>query len=113
MAELPRIANRKGYYVEVKAGRRYFWCACGRSANQPFCDGSHAGTEFQPALFEATVDEDVIFCGCKRTGTKPFCDGTHNNLPGAYVEDDPGNAANAAIAFVSPGVEAQVPLDGG
>jgi CDGSH-type Zn-finger protein/mannose-6-phosphate isomerase-like protein (cupin superfamily) len=113
MTTAPTIASRKGYYYEVKAGRRYFWCACGRSANQPFCDGSHAGTEFQPVLFEATADEDVIFCGCKHTGTKPFCDGTHNNLAGGYAEDDPDSAANAAIALASPGTDAKVPLDGG
>src|ERR1051326_4423118 len=113
MTKAPMIASRKGYYFEVKAGRRYFWCACGRSANQPFCDGSHAGTEFQPVLFEATADEDVIFCGCKHTGTRPFCDGTHNNLAGGYAEDDPDSAANAAIAFASPGTAAKVPLDGG
>ncbi len=112
MAESPAIAGRKGFYVEVKAGRRYFWCACGRSANQPFCDGSHAGTQFQPVLFEPTADEDVIFCGCKHTGTRPFCDGTHNNLPGAYAEDDPQSAANAAVASVSPGTDARVRLDG-
>lgn len=112
-AEAPTIASRKGFYFEVKAGRRYFWCACGRSANQPFCDGSHAGTEFQPVLFEATADEDVIFCGCKHTGTRPFCDGTHNNLPGGYAEDDPGSLANAAITLVSSQTEAIVPLDGG
>jgi CDGSH-type Zn-finger protein/quercetin dioxygenase-like cupin family protein len=110
--EAPRIARPKGYYFEVKAGRRYFWCACGRSANQPFCDGSHAGTEFQPVLFEATADEDVIFCGCKHTGTRPFCDGSHNNLPGGYAEDDPDSAANAAIVSVPPGTDARVPLDG-
>jgi CDGSH-type Zn-finger protein/quercetin dioxygenase-like cupin family protein len=113
MTTAPTIASRKGYYFEVKAGRRYFWCACGRSANQPFCDGSHAGTEFQPVLFEATADEDVIFCGCKHTGTRPFCDGTHNNLAGGYAEDDPDSAANAAIALASPGKDAKVPLDGG
>jgi CDGSH-type Zn-finger protein/mannose-6-phosphate isomerase-like protein (cupin superfamily) len=112
VANAPAIASRKGFYVEAKAGRRYFWCACGRSANQPFCDGSHAGTQFQPVLFEATSDEDVIFCGCKHTGTKPFCDGTHNNLPGGDVEDDPDSAGNAATAFVSAAAEPIVPLDG-
>ena len=111
--EAPRIASRKGFHVEVRAGRRYFWCACGRSAKQPFCDGSHAGTEFQPVLFEATADEDVIFCGCKHTGTSPFCDGTHNNLPGGYAEDDPDSPANAAVVLVSPDVAATVMLDGG
>ncbi len=65
----PLIANRKGYYYEIKAGKRYLWCACGRSKSQPFCDGSHAGTEFLPVAFKAERDEDVIFCGCKQTGT--------------------------------------------
>jgi mannose-6-phosphate isomerase-like protein (cupin superfamily)/CDGSH-type Zn-finger protein len=110
--ETPRIAQRKGFYFEVKAGQRYFWCACGRSANQPFCDGSHAGTEFSPVLFEARADEDVIFCGCKHTGTRPFCDGAHNNLPGATTPDDPDSAANKAIKSVPHGAEALVPLDG-
>jgi mannose-6-phosphate isomerase-like protein (cupin superfamily)/CDGSH-type Zn-finger protein len=110
--ETPRIAHRKGFYFEVKAGQRYFWCACGRSANQPFCDGSHAGTEFSPVLFEAKADEDVIFCGCKHTGTRPFCDGAHNNLPGATVPDDPDSAANKAIRSVPHGAAPEVPLDG-
>lgn len=107
----PEIARPKGYYFEVKAGRRYAWCACGRSANQPFCDGSHAGTPFTPVLFEATKDEDVIFCGCKHTSTRPFCDGTHNNLAGGYAEDDPDSPANRAVKTVTHGDAARVPLD--
>jgi mannose-6-phosphate isomerase-like protein (cupin superfamily) len=110
--EKPRIAHRKGFFFEVKAGHRYLWCACGRSANQPFCDGSHAGTGFSPVLFEAKVDEDVIFCGCKHTGTRPFCDGAHNNLPGATTPDDPDSAANKRVRAVPHGADAQVPLDG-
>src|SRR5438552_232362 len=110
--ETPRVAQSKGFYLEVKAGQRYLWCSCGRSANQPFCDGSHAGTKFSPVLFEARADEDVIFCGCKHTGTRPFCDGAHNNLPGAMTPDDPDSAANRAIAAVPHGAEAQGPLDG-
>jgi CDGSH-type Zn-finger protein/mannose-6-phosphate isomerase-like protein (cupin superfamily) len=108
----PVIARPKGYYFEVKAGKRYAWCACGRSANQPFCDGSHAGTDFKPVLFEAKQDEDVLFCGCKHTATPPFCDGTHNNLPGAYGEDDPDSDANRAIRAVPHGEDAHVALDG-
>src|SRR5579871_892470 len=104
--ETPRIAHRKGFYFEVKAGQRYFWCACGRSANQPFCDGSHKGTEFAPVLFVAEVDEDVIFCGCKHTGTRPFCDGAHNNLPGATLPDDPDSAANRTVRAVPHGTDA-------
>jgi CDGSH-type Zn-finger protein/mannose-6-phosphate isomerase-like protein (cupin superfamily) len=106
------VARPKGYYFEVKAGRRYFWCACGRSAKQPFCDGSHQGTGIEPVPFEAKEDEDVIFCGCKHTATAPFCDGAHNNLPGATHEDDPGSDANRAIAEVPHGAAPEVPLDG-
>jgi CDGSH-type Zn-finger protein/mannose-6-phosphate isomerase-like protein (cupin superfamily) len=112
-SQVPEIARHKGYYHEVKAGQRYFWCSCGRSAKQPFCDGSHAGTAFTPVLFECRADEDVIFCGCKRTCTAPFCDGAHNNLPGGAGEDDPDSPANRAIAGVPHGAHAQVPLDGG
>lgn len=110
MAE-PTIAYRKGFYYEVKAGERYLWCSCGRSQTQPFCDGSHEGTEFRPVLFKAKVDEDVIFCGCKHTGTPPFCDGAHNNLPGGYFDDDPDSPANQAIALVAHGAEPRVQLD--
>jgi len=108
----PVIANRKGYYYEVKAGKRYTWCACGRSKNQPFCDGSHVGTGFLPVAFKAEKDEDVIFCGCKHTGTPPFCDGTHSNLPGGYVTDDPDSPENRKIASVSADAGPTVRLDG-
>ena len=67
----PIIAQRKGFYYEVKAGKRYLWCSCGRSKSQPFCDGSHQGTEFLPVAFKAERDEDVIFCGCKHTPALP------------------------------------------
>jgi mannose-6-phosphate isomerase-like protein (cupin superfamily)/CDGSH-type Zn-finger protein len=107
----PRIANRKGFYYEVKAGERYFWCSCGRSANQPFCDGSHAGTDFMPVLFKPKADEDTIFCGCKHTKNPPFCDGAHNNLPGGSLEDDPDSPANRAVALVPRGAGARVSLD--
>ena len=90
----PIIAHRKGFYYEVKAGKRYLWCSCGRSKTQPFCDGSHVGSEFLPIAFKAERDEEVIFCGCKHTGTGPFCDGAHSNLPGGYLTDDPDSAEN-------------------
>ncbi|HSZ10254.1 MAG TPA: CDGSH iron-sulfur domain-containing protein [Steroidobacteraceae bacterium] len=109
---VPIIANRKGFYWEVKAGKRYLWCRCGRSQTQPFCDGSHAGTGFLPIAFKAERDEDVIFCGCKQTGTGPFCDGAHSNLPGGYLTDDPDSAANQLVATVHPGPGSVVPLDG-
>ncbi len=76
----PEIAKKGPYVVEVSAGRKYFWCACGRSAKQPFCDGSHKGTGFSPIVFEAEKSEAVYFCGCKRAKRKPLCDGTHKSL---------------------------------
>lgn len=79
MAE-PRIAQKGPFAVDVEAGRKYFWCACGKSANQPFCDGSHKGSEFSPVQWEATETGKKWFCGCKHSGTKPFCDGTHSKL---------------------------------
>jgi CDGSH-type Zn-finger protein len=79
MAE-PNIAQNAPYGVDVEEGKTYFWCACGKSANQPFCDGSHADTEFLPVKFEATESKKVFFCGCKNSHTKPVCDGTHNSL---------------------------------
>jgi len=108
----PVIANHIGYCLEVKAGKRYLWCSCGRSAKQPFCDGSHKGTEFLPVPFVAEKDEDVIFCGCKHTSDRPFCDGTHSNLPGGYRNDDPDSAENRRIPMVSPQDSPTAPLDG-
>jgi len=108
----PTIAYRKGFYHEVKAGKRYLWCSCGRSKTQPFCDGSHAGTEFLPIPFMAKEDEDVIFCGCKHTSTAPFCDGTHSNLPGGYRLDDPDSAENRQVRMVPAEAGPIVRLDG-
>lgn len=79
MAE-PTIAQREPYAVEVEAGKSYLWCACGRSASQPFCDGSHKGSEFTPVKYEAEESGTVWFCGCKHTGDRPFCDGSHAGL---------------------------------
>jgi CDGSH iron-sulfur domain-containing protein 3 len=79
MAE-PLIAQKEPYAVDVEAGTTYLWCACGRSANQPFCDGSHAGTGITPVKYEARESGTVFFCGCKQTGDRPFCDGTHAGL---------------------------------
>jgi mannose-6-phosphate isomerase-like protein (cupin superfamily)/CDGSH-type Zn-finger protein len=106
------IAHRKGFYWELKAGKRYLWCSCGRSKTQPFCDGSHAGSAFLPVAFTAERDEDVIFCGCKQTATRPFCDGSHSNLPGGYLTDDPHSPENQHVALVEAGSDPIVRLDG-
>jgi CDGSH-type Zn-finger protein len=74
------IAMREPLRVEVEAGKNYFWCACGKSKNQPFCDGSHKGTEFSPVKWTAEESGARWFCGCKQTGREPFCDGTHKNV---------------------------------
>lgn len=65
------------FAIDVEAGKRYWWCACGRSARQPFCDGSHAGTDFQPVEYTADAARKVYFCGCKISGKAPLCDGSH------------------------------------
>ena len=79
MAE-PNIAQKAPFPVDVTAGKKYFWCACGKSENQPFCDGSHSDTEFTPVAYEADKGRTLYFCGCKRTASAPLCDGTHNSL---------------------------------
>ena len=76
----PEIAAKSPFSVEVKEGKAYFWCSCGKSAKQPFCDGSHAGSEFEPVKYKCEEDGTVFFCGCKRTGRAPLCDGSHSKL---------------------------------
>lgn len=76
----PVIAQKSPIGVDVEAGKTYWWCACGRSQNQPFCDGSHKGTEFSPKKFDADATKKVFFCACKQSGNKPLCDGTHNKI---------------------------------
>ena len=66
--------------VKLEAGSDYFWCSCGQSKQQPFCDGSHKGTQHSPRKFTAQKTETVYLCGCKKTSNSPFCDGTHNQL---------------------------------
>jgi CDGSH-type Zn-finger protein len=67
--------------VEKAAPGEYFWCSCGRSASQPFCDGSHAGTEYTPMKVVIEEERKVAWCACKRTANEPFCDGAHSDLP--------------------------------
>jgi CDGSH-type Zn-finger protein len=81
MSDVPEIGGRAPLPIDVEAGKSYWWCACGRSKRQPFCDGSHKGSEFSPIQYDATESKTVFFCGCKHSGGKPFCDGTHSRLP--------------------------------
>ncbi|WP_018234051.1 CDGSH iron-sulfur domain-containing protein [Thioalkalivibrio thiocyanodenitrificans] len=76
----PIIAEKQPIAVNLEAGKKYFWCACGRSGKQPFCDGSHQGTGCEPVPFVAEKSGEVWLCRCKQTGNAPFCDGTHNRL---------------------------------
>lgn len=80
MAE-QRIAAQAGpYQVALEQGKAYFWCRCGRSAKQPYCDGTHKGTGIEPLRFVALKTATENICGCKSTDDEPFCDGTHNTM---------------------------------
>lgn len=80
MADAPIIAAKTPVKVELTKGETYHWCRCGRSKNQPFCDGSHAGTGITPLTFRAEKTESAYLCQCKATGNAPHCDGTHKRL---------------------------------
>ncbi|RPF88255.1 MAG: CDGSH iron-sulfur domain-containing protein [Roseibacillus sp. TMED18] len=77
----PTIAARQPIGVELEAGKTYYYCSCGESASQPFCDGSHTGTDFSPLAFTAEKDGKAFLCQCKRSAKSPFCDGAHSKLP--------------------------------
>ena len=76
----PVIAQKSPYATDVEEGKSYWWCACGRSKKQPFCDSSHKGTEFSPVMYESKTAQTVYFCCCKQTGNRPECDDTHETL---------------------------------
>jgi len=80
MAELPVVAGRAPIKVAVEAGKSYWWCACGRSAAQPLCDGSHKGTGLVPLEYKPETSGDAWFCTCKQSANKPLCDGSHKRL---------------------------------
>ncbi len=76
----PTIAQKSPCAVQVEPGKTYYWCSCGQSKGQPFCDGSHKGSGFAPVAYKAEGSGKVFFCGCKRTKTPVRCDGSHSRL---------------------------------
>ena len=78
--EEPVVSSKAPIPTDVKKGETYYWCSCGKSSSQPFCDGSHKDTAFKPVAFTAEKDETVYLCACKHTKNPPFCDGTHKEL---------------------------------
>lgn len=76
----PIIFDVKPIATKLKAGEEFHWCSCGRSANQPFCDGSHRGTSLSPQSFVAKDDAEAYLCQCKQTRNPPYCDGSHKSF---------------------------------
>ena len=75
----PTVAQKSPYAVELAPGD-YWWCACGQSKRQPFCDELHKGSGIDPMKFTVTEAQRVWLCGCKRSAGKPFCDGSHSGI---------------------------------
>ncbi|AKU11009.1 iron sulfur domain-containing, CDGSH-type [Azoarcus sp. CIB] len=78
--ESANIAQKSPYAVDIEAGKSYWWCSCGKSTKQPFCDGSHQGSSFTPVEYKAEETKTAYFCGCKQSGNGVMCDGVHQKL---------------------------------
>jgi CDGSH-type Zn-finger protein len=76
----PEIPAISPFVVDVEKGKDYYWCSCGKSKSQPFCDGSHKGSDFTPVKYTAEDSKAVYFCGCKHSGNGALCDGSHESL---------------------------------
>ena len=98
---VPIIAAKSPAKVTLEAGKDYYWCQCGRSKSQPFCDGSHAGTDITPLKFTTDKDEDVALCQCKSSANGPFCDGSHTRL-GDFAVGDTAPAPKTDIPQATP-----------
>lgn len=86
----PVIAGNKPTKVALEKDKKYYFCACGRSSKQPFCDGSHQGSEFTPLAFVCSESKDYFLCQCKQSANKPYCDGTHKQ----FEDDQVGRPAS-------------------
>jgi len=87
----PIIADNKPVKVTLEKNKKYFYCTCGRSKNQPFCDGSHEGTDFLPKLIVVPADTEAYLCACKHSKNLPYCDGTHEQFgQGDIGKEGPG-----------------------
>ena len=80
MSEKPEIAGVSPVMIDLKKGENYAWCSCGMSTNQPWCNGSHKKTSFNPLIFSSEESEKSAICTCKHTKNPPYCDGSHMNL---------------------------------
>ena len=102
----PIIADNKPVKVTLSKGQEYHFCTCGRSKSQPFCDGSHVGTSFNPKVIVSEEDGDAYLCACKHSGNKPFCDGTHKKFSDDQVgKEGPGlepQKLDSPVAVATP-----------
>ena len=78
--DLPKVAAKVPVKVELEEGKKYAWCTCGLSDQQPYCNGAHKGTEFRPMVFVAEETKTAHLCQCKATKNPGFCDGSHKGL---------------------------------
>ncbi len=102
----PIIAGNSPIAVQLSTGEEQHWCACGQSKNQPFCDGSHAGTDFSPVAFTPDADGEAFLCACKRTGNPPYCDGTHAQFGDELVGTD-----GTPVSIGDPGSVDETPVE--